>query len=409
MKHSPLISAALGLLVLYFITGCVSHDPGATKIAVEIASPARDGSGEPNLFAGRGHRVVMSWVEPEDTTRRALRFATRDHTGWSQPLTIAHGDDWFLNWADFPSVVESDDGTLTAHWLQKSGEATHAYGIRISRSHDGGHTWTRPVSPHPLDSTSEHGFVAMTPLVGRRVLVAWLDGRQTADSQPAVMTLRGAVLEGDAEWSHEALVDDRVCDCCQNSAAATTVGAIVVYRDRSQTDIRDIGVVRFHEGSWTEPRVLFHDGWQINGCPINGPSTATRGARVCVAWFTMAGGLARIKAAFSPDNGETFLNPVTIDDGNPLGRVDTVLLADESALVCWLEVVDDEAEIRLRRIWPDGTMEPSRTIARSSPEHATGFPVMALGQGEVLFAWTNPGDPSTVRTASFALDDDLSR
>ena len=50
------------------------------------------------------------------------------------------GYDWFVNWADVPSVVRLANGTLAGHWLQKSGADTYAYDVRLAYSHDDGKT-----------------------------------------------------------------------------------------------------------------------------------------------------------------------------------------------------------------------------------------------------------------------------
>jgi len=90
------------------------------------------------------------------------------------------------------------------------------------------------------------------------------------------------------------------------------------------------------QGSWSVPRAVHADNWEINGCPVNGPSVSADGRRVAVAWYTGAGDSPRVKAAFSTDAGATFGEPIQVDDGETLGRVDVLLLPDGSALVCWL-------------------------------------------------------------------------
>jgi len=62
----------------------------------------------------------------------------------------------------------------------------------------------------------------------------------------------------------------------------------------------------------------------------------TDGTRVAVAWFTSAADTPRVKVAFSQDAGGTFSQPIQVDDGETIGRVDVLLLPDGSALVCWL-------------------------------------------------------------------------
>ncbi|MGH7445651.1 MAG: exo-alpha-sialidase, partial [Longimicrobiales bacterium] len=109
----------------------------ALPAAVPIPTPAAPGSGEPNLSTAPDGSVLLSWVEAADGGQ-ALRFAVLGDSGWNEPRTIARGTDWFVNWADFPSLIQLHDGTLAAHWLQRSGDGTYAYGVRIARSQDGG-------------------------------------------------------------------------------------------------------------------------------------------------------------------------------------------------------------------------------------------------------------------------------
>jgi hypothetical protein len=396
------------------VAGCSRRDTDVSVAfpAQTIDSPAGSGSEEPNLFAAADGRVYFSWIEPAGEGV-ALRFSVRTAGGWTVPVTVAEGDDWFVNWADFPSVVASPDGALTAHWLQKSGGDPYAYDTQMSRSVDAGKTWSAATKPHRDGTKTQHGFVSMLPWANGGVFITWLDGRNSVttggehsdhESEEAPMTLRMALMDADGGLSEERVLDDRVCSCCQTSAALTTHGAIVVYRDRSPTEIRDIGIVRFRQGQWTEPRSLAQDGWELHGCPVNGPSIAARGERVAVAWFTAANDVAQVRVAFSTDEGATFGRPIRIDDGDPMGRVGVVLLADGSAVASWMEFADEGADIRARRVWPDARDEVTHTLASSSKERAAGFPVMASNEREILVAWTEVGAPSEVRTASLRLE-----
>jgi hypothetical protein len=369
-----------------------------------ITSPAGPGSMAPNLSVGSDGRVYLSWVEHGTTTRFVLRFATLDGDRWSAPRDVATGDGWFVNWADFPSVVPLGGGQLAAHWLVKNGEGTFAYSVNTARSADDGRTWRRPVVPHRDTSETEHGFVSLVPWEGGRVAAAWLDGRQFATgpvpSKPTEeMTLRFAAITADGRLNDEALLDARVCECCQTSAARTSEGIVVVYRDRSAEEIRDIGVVRFTGGRWTEPALVHRDDWKIEGCPVNGPSIAADGRRVAVAWYTAAGDTPRVRVAFSSDAAARFGTPVEVDDGRPVGRVDVAMLADGSALVGWLERAAEGGEVRARRARADGRRGHAVTIAKTSVERASGFPHLVCAGDRVVFAWTEAGKPSAVRTA----------
>lgn len=372
-------------------------------------SPAGVDSREPELTATADGRIILSWVEKVADKRYALRFASRDKENWSKASTIAEGENWFVNWADFPSVIALADGSLAAHWLVKSGSGTYAYDVNIARSKDGGKTWGKPVVPHTDRTQTEHGFVSLIPLPDGRVGAIWLDGRNLKDVKdegdehtplPVSMTLRYAAIDADGKLSDEAQLDERVCECCQTSASLTSEGAIAVYRDRSEKEVRDINFVSRQQGSWGAPRAVHSDNWEINGCPVNGPSVAADGRRVAIAWYTGAGDSPRVKVAFSNDAGSTFSGPVEVDDGETLGRVDVLLLPDGSALVCWMSGTAEGGAIKVRRVRPDGSLGPPAVIAKTDISRSSGFPRMARLGDEVHFAWTEFGKPSYVRTAT---------
>jgi hypothetical protein len=370
----------------------------------EIAAPAASGSAEPCVETGADGRAYLSWVEPAGEGRHALRFSVWEGTSWSVPQTAAEGPDWFVNWADFPSVTALDDGTLAAHWLRKTGGGSYAYGVKLSFSHNEGRTWSEPLTPHD-DSPTEHGFVSKIPLPGGRLAAIWLDGRETGGGKAdhaGPMTLRAAFVGADGRVEHENLIDARVCDCCQTSAVALEDRALVVaYRDRSEDEIRDIAVVRFDGERWSEPIVVHDDRWRILGCPVNGPAIAARGDRVAVTWFTAPGPVPApaVRIAFSRDGGRTFAAPIDVNAGRPEGRVDVVFLEDGAALVTWIDAGEGAAELLARRVDSNGSRGPLVRIASSSVARATGFPRMAALGSIVLIAWTEPGDPSRIRTA----------
>ena len=369
-------------------------------------SPTEGDSREPDLYATHDGRVILSWVEKVSDKRYALRLAMLDGNGWSEARTVSQGDNWFVNWADFPSVASLRNGTLAAYWLVKSGSSTYAYDVNVSQSRDG-KNWGKPIVPHRDNTQTEHGFVSLIPLEDGRLGAIWLDGRNMKNMKESdehappseSMTLRYAAIDGDGKLSDETELDERVCECCQTSAAITNNGPIVVYRDRSPTEVRDIYIVRRVNGSWTKPQPVFADNWQINGCPVNGPAIAADGSRVAVAWFTGVANTPRVNIAFSQDAGATFGQPIQVNDDETVGRVDTLLLADGSALVCWLSGNADGGAIKVRRVRQDGSVGPSAVIAHTDISRSSGFPRMARLGDQVHFAWTEFGKPAHVRTA----------
>ena len=396
--------ALLGVVVVLACEnkGGAPTSASAAGVVLPLGSPAGPGAGEPFLSAAPDGNVLLSWLEPAPDSSHALRFAVFNGTEWSQPRTIRAGKDFFVNWADFPSIKALDDGRLAAHWLQKTGVGTYAYGVRVSQSADGGATWSEPLIPHRDSSDTEHGFVTLWR-EGAGMGAVWLDGRKynkEGHSPTNEMTVVTTTISADGMLGAETTLDERACDCCQTAVAMTSGGPVVAYRDRTADEIRDIYVTRRDGGRWTTPAPVHNDGWKIAACPVNGPAIAAAGRRVALAWFTAASDSGMVKVAFSSDAGATFGPPIRIDEGKPAGRVDVALTPDGSALVSWIERTGgDTAAVRVRRVSSGRAPEVPVTIATSSAARASGFPRMIVHGNDALFAWTEPGKPSAVRLA----------
>lgn len=397
------------LAVAVLLCGCggeaerqVSLQPGD----VEFERPFP--SGEPHLAVGAEGRTILTWIEPEDGVP-ALRLAIREADGWSAPRTVWTSEEMFVNWADFPSSVEMPDGTLAVHWLEKVAEAPYAYHVMLALSPDDGMTWTEPFRAHDDTSPTEHGFVSMVPWRDGAALT-WLDARAMAgaaaggvhitEDSHAVrgpMSVRFRTLAPDGRLGPEVLLDDRTCECCQTALARVGDGLVAAYRDRGESEIRDIAVVRGAGERWTEPAPVSTDGWVIPGCPVNGPQLSGDEAALVSAWYTGAGGTPQAYVAFSADGGATFGPRIRIDEGLPLGRVDIERLDDGSAAVVWLEASNNTPRVLVRRVHPDGSQEPPVLISETAGERSSGFPRMVRLGDELLFAWTIPGEGGGVR------------
>lgn len=398
---------------LVFLTQCKSSTPDSSeskpaKAAVrtnvtEISSPAGSGSAEPNLSTGPDGRVYLTWVDAADKTA-SLKFSVLgENQTWSPAGLVAEGEHWFVNASDVPSMIALPDGTLAAHWLADNPEGSEAYNVHLSMSHDGGKTWSKPIIPHRDRSENEHGFASLIPAGPGELGVIWLDGNKIKDEE-GDMALNYVTVGVDGKIGKESVIDTRVCECCQTSAAVTPDGIIAVYRDRSEKEIRDIAFAHHTTNGWSKPESLSRDNWQINGCPVNGPAVSSSGAHVAAAWFTAPNDVSQVNAALSTDSGKTFGPPIRIDTGKPVGRVDVVTLPSGEALVSWMEQTPEGTQIRVREIQSGGSLgEPIIASANSKVKFA-GVPQMTLSGKHVVVAWTDGDTPSKVRTATFKID-----
>ncbi len=410
---SPVSQFLRIVTVLASAVACsASEAPAVQRLSVSpLTSPAGPNSAEPYLSLAGGERLILSWLERDsDSATVSMRLATLDSAGaWSASADIIRAKDLFVNWADFPSVVPLASGKLLAHWLQRNGTGRYSYDVRLSESADGGRTWSPSTTAHAPGIPAEHGFVTLLPRADSTADILFLNGSPApvgtvGERGPPMRLAMSRWTTAGAVAGPEEILDLRTCDCCQTAAAVTSRGPVVLYRDRSESETRDIYLRRFVDGAWTEAKPLHADGWVIDACPVNGPAIAAKSERVAAVWFTGARDTAKVQLVFSADAGATFGAPIRIDGGMPLGRVDVELLDGGDALVTWIERMGkDSADVRARIVRTDGTVEPALTVSPLSGGRASGFPRMVRRGDGIVLAWTVPGAASEVRLASITI------
>lgn len=409
--RTPILLTALAFVLL---AGCAAEVEAPKPVLVgDIAIeawplPAMPGTAQPDLSRAPDGRLLLSWISEVPGRRPAFQFAEHiPDRGWQTARTIAVGNAMFVNWADTPHIVGTADRALWAHWLQKSADAPYAYDVMLVRSLDHGMNWSAPRKVHDDATTTEHGFVSMWAQDDGRLGMAWLDGRNTgsgggghdgghdghgADRGP--MTLRTATFNAYMAQSGAAEIDADVCDCCQTAAAVTADGPLLVYRDRTKDEIRDIYATRFDGKAWSTPKPVHADGWKMPACPVNGPSVAALDRQAVVAWYTGANDEVAVKLAASADAGATFGTPVVVDKGPDVaGRVAVAIDAQQVWMV-WLREAQGAQSLWLARYTPDLSKEIQRTKLAdvNGRGRATGMPKLVLDGAVAHVVWTDVVD-----------------
>jgi hypothetical protein len=388
----------------------------ASVAALDVTPVALDmqpGSAQPSVAVDPGRGFIVSWQTRADDGAR-LQYATIDRAGAVTGTGVIadsrrSGADggpatWFVNWADFPSLLVLDNGDWVTHWLQKTGAGTYAYEIRVTRSTDRGRGWSSAVVPHTDGTETEHGFVSMVPAGGDRVRLVWIDGRETAASATehaahghdhgahGAMTLRSAVLDRRGRLSHEHLLDDRTCACCQTDAVRVGSRSVVAYRDEGTADLRNIHWMEHGRRGWSRDRIVHDDGWRIAGCPVNGPALAAGRAGILAVWPTMQGESMHVRAALGDARG--FGAPVDLEaDARTVGRVDAAAWGD-GFLATWLGAGEAQGSSVLRVAELDRTAHPRAThaITELPPGRSTGVPRIAALDDVAVLAWVDSVD-----------------
>lgn len=383
-----------------------------------LSNPTKIDSQTPRLFSSAA-TLYMSWVTFKDDLDY-LYYSSYTGNTWSIPEVIASGNTWFTNWADFPAIAQNN-GSLLSSYLQKSDKAAYSYDVKLNYKKRDSTYWKKNFLLHTDGTKTEHGFVSMIAANNQdEFFVTWLDGRNTIESDPTdhengnhsgpgAMTLRGAMVDIQGNVINSKELDHRICDCCQTSAAMTLNGPVVLYRDRTHEEIRDISIVRWQDDNkWSAPKTIHTDNWQIAGCPVNGPAVAAFEKNLAVAWFTAANEIPKVQVVFSSNNGETFGKPIHINTQETLGRVDIVALNNTEAVVSWMERdINDIAYVQIAKITNSGEKGPTITLTKTNAGRASGFPQIELLNGSIYAAMTLLDETNTpsIKTMRVRVED----
>ncbi len=387
-------------LLLAFITCCpvaiCAAQSAAPKLAIQaLKSPAAADSGMPHLASTSDGELYLSWLEGLDGPRARLRFSRLGADGWGPASTIASGEDWFNNWADRPSIAGLGKGVLVAHWLQRLGAETYAYGVRFTLSRDAGAHWDRARWLHEDRQPVEHGFASFAALDEKNFGAVWLDGRATlADpaSAPgfakAPQRLYYRSIASDGSMGAEHCLDNSVCDCCPTTLAQLGAGQqALFYRNRTAGEVRNVQWILGAEGSWSDARELGQEPWTIAGCPVNGPSISADAEHFAAAWYSGAGEESHVLASFGNADGCDEL--IVVDEGAPEGRADVQLWNSELCFVSWMELVPGGAAWRLRSVARNGELGEPVDLAKVPGNRGSGYGRLARAGKRLIFAWTD--------------------
>ena len=345
---------------------------------------------QPNLVSYNGS-LSLSWISSKEENIAFLNYSQYKKGRWIKPQVIASGSDWFVNWADFPAHAINQDLIITSH-LKKSASGKYTYDVVLNLQKLSGEKIKEDFLLNTDGVKAEHGFVSIIANNKKGFFITWLDGRNTIekklDGDHKPMTIRFAEITDKGDVIKESELDASTCDCCQTSIAITNDGPIVVYRDRSEEEVRDIYSVKNINGTWEKPNAVHDDGWIINGCPVNGPKVAVNSKNLAVSWFTVSNNHPLVNVSFSKNNGNSFGAPLKVNDHDAIGRVDVAFLNDEEVIVSYMEVDDIGTYLRIKKVSFDGKISEPITISKIDGGRNTGVPQLEIIDSEIFIVWT---------------------
>ena len=376
------------VFILFFL---VTISCSKKEFKVEsIQFPYGNNNAQPNLVSKDGN-LTLSWISSVENQEAVLLYTQYKDNSWSEPVRITSGSDWFVNWADFPANAINGNLLLTSY-LKKSASETYTYDILLNLETLSGNKIKDNFLLNTDGIKAEHGFVSMIPNNSSGFYVTWLDGRNTVintkETHHKAMTIRFAEITNTGEIINETQLDATTCDCCQTSIALSSEGPIVVYRNRSEDEIRDIYITKYRNGIWEQPVPVFNDGWEINGCPVNGPKVVVNRTTTAVAWFTAADDNPKVNLSFSLSDKDEFNLPIQLNDLDAIGRVDVAFLNSKEVIVSYIEFDDNATYLKVKKVSVEGEVSKAFTISVIDSGRDTGVPQLEVMDNVVYLVWT---------------------
>jgi hypothetical protein len=425
-------TVALGAAALT-LAGCDKARPVEDEFReLPLASPATSyESADPALAVDPSTGdLLLSWVGG-DSTGWSLYFARSGDQGqsWSTPaLVTGDPNEVHPHGESSPRLVAATGGRVALTWassIEVPGRRWPATEIRLSRSADGGATWSVPISLND-DSTGTaagHQFHGAAWSGDSTLVVSWLDERKGAaleihhgehsptaadvTDEPDAVIFTATSLDFGKTWSRSnQLMWGQVCPCCRITLARGPDGRVVsAWRKHYPGNIRDVVTAPIDEGS-VEPVRVNQDNWVYPGCPHTGPgiSIDTSGTRHIV-WYVGKEGSAGVyyqrvlAAAGSSAEPVPLLRARTL----PAAHTTVAALGAGRALAAYDMTETGDRAVGVSLIGANRTVLQKQVVTGS--EGGQYPQVIAAGPGRAVVAWIGKnGERRVVRLVAIDFD-----
>jgi len=383
-------------------------------------------------IAASGHRIVVVWAATtEGETNIHSAVSEDDGRTFAAPVRVNDIEgDARVNGEQAPRVAVGRD--IVVAWQSRQSGTSQ---IRVARSTDGGHTFGRAETIHDSSLTGARGWSSLVLDQDGAAHVAWLDGRNArkptassaagragnsagagqAHAEPTRQDIFHMTLLADGS-RRESPVAANVCFCCKTSVATgsaqpgaqrggRSLGMVyVAWRHIYPVNLRDMAVATSTDGgrTFSQPVRVSEDGWQLEGCPEDGPSIAVSpDGTLHIAWPTISGKGASRKGVFysySTDGGRTFAPRARVDEGDDVTNAahPQIAVVDGHVAVVWDESTAAGPRVRLRFIrssagsangaeaWHPEFL-PALTFSEPGP---ISYPAIAASASGLVGAWT---------------------
>lgn len=256
--------------------------------------------------------VSAAWVE-EDKETRVILFARSEQPGGpiGRPVPVNQPTENVYYRQESPALAVLGNEVFVT-WSQTHPKITpdkpFAGELRLSKSSDGGRTFSPSILVNDDNQVGQHAFDALQAARDGTLHMAWIDGRE-GKKEPGTFVARST--DHGHTISRNLKIDDDTCVCCRTAVTTSADGTVyVAWRKIFDGNIRETVISRSMDAgeTFSPPVIVGNDRWVYPACPHRPASLGIdRQGRLYVVWYTEGSDeTPAIYLAYSDDQGKTF-------------------------------------------------------------------------------------------------------
>ena len=385
-----LFTAALFLLNIS-VSALAGHSDPASENQAETNFPSPKTALAVGVTLDKNGRLWVAKVE-----KKRLLVSRSDDNGvkFSSPVVITpEPENIAADGENRPKIAVSDDGVILLTWIQSLPQKLYAANVRFSRSTDGGHTFSKPVTLNDDGRITSHSFGALAIDGAGRVAVAWLDGRDKEAATEKNEDFSGVSVyttqsrDNGASFGTNSSVHQHICECCRVGLSWTKEGPVALWRNIFGANTRDFAIANLDKGS---VRRATDDDWKIDACPHNGGDIAADGrGQLHLVWFT--NGTARQGLFYKRIDGDWASQPMPIGDPSAQPNHVSVAAEGKTILITWREF-DGRRYSAQWKYSNDGGASWSASQRLMESSGATDHPVPLIDKRKATVVWNTAAE-----------------
>ena len=350
-----------------------------------------DGQFNPFVVADQRGGFYLVYIERSNNISNVLLRHTTDGVNFSAPVRVNDrvGDATVRN-ENPPKVSIGLKGEVYVCWANE--REKWKGNIRFARSTDGGKTFSPALTLNSDGAGAPvgHAFQSITVDKQGRIYIAWIDERnKQKEDRGAEIWLASSTDQGKTFTGDQRILTD-VCECCRSNLQIDAAGNLyLAYRTVPRTGAmyRDIVIARSRDGGKTfVPTVVSRDKWEINGCPVAGPSLSVGSTdRLTVIWFMGGADKPGLYYATSSDHGTSYTSRRWLDQQQRIGKhTHTAAAQNGRVFAVW-----DDAGEQTFSAW-SMLDEQSSALRPAGRQAGVSYPVVAVNSRLALIVALRP-------------------